>query len=101
MAVCADLKDLGVPIPLITEVILGLGEFLSAYGLAVLAGLIALMWVLIVRRKDPARREQHDRRVLGIRIIGPLLQRIEAARLARTLGTPLNNGVALLQALVI
>ncbi len=94
-------KDLGVPIPLITEVILGLGEFLSAYGLAVLAGLIALVWLLIVRRKDPARRERHDRRVLGIRIIGPLLQRIEAARLARTLGTLLNNGVALLQALVI
>ena len=94
-------KDLGVPIPLITEVILGLGEFLSVYGLAVLAGLIALVWVLVVRRKDPARRERHDRRILGIRIIGPLLQRIEAARLARTLGTLLNNGVALLQALVI
>lgn len=94
-------KDLGVPIPMITEVILGLGEFLSAYGLAVLAGLIALIWLLVLRRKDPARRERHDRRLLGIRIIGPLLQRIEAARLARTLGTLLNNGVALLQALVI
>lgn len=94
-------KDLGVPIPMITEVILGLGEFLSAYGLVVLAGLIASIWLLVLRRKDPARRERHDRRLLGIRIIGPLLQRIEAARLARTLGTLLNNGVALLQALVI
>lgn len=94
-------KDLGVPIPLITEVILGLGEFLSAYGLAVLAGLIALIWLVMLRRKDPVRRERHDRRLLGIRVIGPLLQRIEAARLARTLGTLLNNGVALLQALVI
>ena len=94
-------KDLGVPIPLITEVILNLGEFLSAYGLAVLVGLIALIWGLALRRRDPTRRERHDRRLLGIRIIGPLLQRIEAARLARTLGTLLNNGVALLQALVI
>lgn len=94
-------KDLGVPIPLITEVILGLGEFLSAWGLAVFAGLIALIWLLVLRRKDPARRERHDRRLLGIRVIGPLLQRVEAARLARTLGTLLNNGVALLQALVI
>ena len=94
-------KDLGVPIPLITEVILGMGEFLSAYGLAVFAGLIALIWALVLRRRDPQRRERHDRRLLGTRIIGPLLQRIEAARLARTLGTLLNNGVALLQALVI
>lgn len=94
-------KDLGVPIPMITEVILGLGEFLSAYGLAVFVGLIALIWIMVVRMRDPQRRERHDRRLLGIRIIGPLLQRIEAARLARTLGTLLNNGVALLQALVI
>ena len=94
-------NDLGVPIPLITEVILGLGEFLGAYGLTVLAGLIATVWTLVARLRNPQRREEYDRRLLGIRIIGPLLQRVEAARLARTLGTLLSNGVALLQALVI
>lgn len=94
-------KDLGVPIPLITEVILNLGEFLSAYGLGLFAGLIAMIWGMALRRRDPRRRERHDRRLLGIRIIGPLLQRVEAARLARTLGTLLSNGVPLLQALVI
>ncbi|NAP03565.1 type II secretion system protein GspF [Pseudomonas syringae] len=94
-------KDLGVPIPLITEVILNLGQFLSDYGLAVLAGLIALIWGMAIRMRDPQRRERRDRRLLGIRVIGPLLQRIEAARLTRTLGTLLTNGVALLQALVI
>ncbi|MCF8986473.1 type II secretion system protein GspF [Pseudomonas syringae] len=94
-------KDLGVPIPLITEVILNLGEFLSDYGLAVLAGLIALIWGMAIRMRDPQRRERRDRCLLGIRVIGPLLQRIEAARLTRTLGTLLTNGVALLQALVI
>ncbi|KPW46852.1 proteinral secretion pathway protein GspF [Pseudomonas syringae pv. broussonetiae] len=94
-------KDLGVPIPLITEVILNLGQFLSNYGLAVLAGLIALIWGMAIRMRDSQRRERRDRRILGIRVIGPLLQRIEAARLTRTLGTLLTNGVALLQALVI
>ncbi|MEE4732456.1 type II secretion system inner membrane protein GspF [Pseudomonas alliivorans] len=94
-------KDLGVPIPLITEVILSLGQFLGNYGLAVFAGLIVLIWGLVISMRDPQRRERHDRRVLGIRVIGPLLQRIEAARLTRTLGTLLSNGVALLQALVI
>ncbi|KPY85370.1 type II secretion system inner membrane protein GspF [Pseudomonas syringae pv. tagetis] len=94
-------KDLGVPIPLITEVILNLGQFLSDYGLAVLAGVIALIWGMTIRMRDPQRRERRDRRLLGIRVIGPLLQRIEAARLTRTLGTLLINGVALLQALVI
>eukprot|EP01032_Pedospumella_encystans_P036856 gene36856-41717_t len=42
-----------------------------------------------------------DRRLLGLRVLGPLLQRVEAARLTRTLGTLLSNGVALLPALVI
>ncbi|MCF5698865.1 type II secretion system protein GspF [Pseudomonas syringae] len=94
-------KGLGVPIPLITEVILDLGQFLGDYGLAVLAGIIALIWGMAIRMRDPQRRERRDRRLLGIRVIGPLLQRIEAARLTRTLGTLLTNGVALLQALVI
>ncbi|MBX8528887.1 type II secretion system inner membrane protein GspF [Pseudomonas cichorii] len=94
-------KDLGVPIPLITEVILGLGQFLGDYGLALFAGLIVLAWTMAVRLRDPQRRERRDRRLLGIRVIGPLLQRVEAARLTRTLGTLLSNGVALLQALVI
>ncbi|MGY1954376.1 type II secretion system inner membrane protein GspF [Pseudomonas pergaminensis] len=94
-------QDLGVPIPLITEVILALGAFLGTYGLALLAGLILIGWLWAARLRAPAFREQYDRRLLGIRVIGPLLQRVEAARLTRTLGTLLSNGVALLQALVI
>ncbi|WP_047711286.1 type II secretion system inner membrane protein GspF [Pseudomonas lactis] len=94
-------QDLGVPIPLITQVILGLGEFLGAYGLVVLAGLSISGWGLAARLRDPLRRERYDRHLMGIRVIGPLLQRVQAARLARTLGTLLSNGVALLPALVI
>jgi general secretion pathway protein F len=92
-------RDLGVPIPLITQVILAMGEFLSAWGLVLLGGIVALVWACAIALRNPALRERHDRRLLGLKIIGPLLQRIEAARLARTLGTLLDNGVALLQAL--
>lgn len=94
-------QDLGVPIPLITEVILALGQFLGAYGVWVLGALVAVIWIVAARLRDPLRRQRYDRRLLGIRVIGPLLQRVEAARLTRTLGTLLSNGVALLQALVI
>ena len=94
-------RDLGVPIPLITQVILWLGEFLSAYGLFLLSAIVVLIWGTAILRRDPQRRQRHDRRVLLIKVIGPLLQRVEAARLARTLGTLLSNGVALLQAMTI
>ena len=94
-------RDLGVPIPFITRAILALGEVLSDYGLLILGGIIVLIWGLAWRRRQPLRRERHDRRLLGLKVIGPLTQRLEAARLARTLGTLLSNGVALLQALLI
>ncbi|WP_395606573.1 type II secretion system inner membrane protein GspF [Pseudomonas sp. B22129] len=94
-------QDLGVPIPLITEAVLALGQFLGGYGLALLAALIALAGLVVARLRDPQRREKYHRHLLGIRVFGPLLQRVEAARLTRTLGTLLSNGVALLPALVI
>ena len=94
-------QDLDVPIPLITEVILGLGQFLGAYGLLLLAGSSVALGTLAARLRDPRRRERYDRHLLGLRVLGPLLQRVEAARLTRTLGTLLSNGVALLPALVI
>jgi len=94
-------RDLGVPIPLITQVILNLGEFLSAYGLLLLAAIVLGIWAVAIGRRNPQRRQRHDRRLLFVKVLGPLLQRIEAARLARTLGTLLSNGVALLQAMLI
>lgn len=94
-------QDLGVPVPLITEVILALGQFLGAYGLVLLTAIITASWIVAARLRDPLRRQRYDRRLLSVRVIGPLLQRVEAARLTRTLGTLLSNGVALLPALVI
>ena len=94
-------QDLGVPIPLVTEVILALGQFFNQFGLYVMAVLVT---VAITGRRAlhvPARRLRWDRRLLGWPVLGVLLQRLEAARLARTLGTLLRNGVALLSALKI
>ncbi|WP_213877887.1 type II secretion system inner membrane protein GspF [Pseudomonas sp. dw_358] len=94
-------RDLGVPIPWITQAILALGEFVSAYGLLLLGGSIVAVMGLAAARRNPARRQRHDVRLLHLKVLGPLLQRLEAARLARTLGTLLGNGVSLLQALLI
>jgi general secretion pathway protein F len=94
-------NDLGVPLPLITELILGVGLFLADHWLW-LPALVLLMLVLIPAYwRQPARRLRLHRRVLGLPIIGLLIQRLEAARLARTLGTLLSNGVGLLEALAI
>lgn len=94
-------RDLGVPIPWITQAILALSQALSTYGLWLAGAAAALVAGTGAARRNPLRRQRHHRRLLQLKIIGPLLQRLEAARLARTLGTLLGNGVSLLQALQI
>lgn len=94
-------QDLGVPIPLVTEAILALGQFFNQFGLLVLAVLLGLAMLGYRALQQPGRRLSWDRHLLGWPVLGALLQRLEAARLARTLGTLLHNGVALLSALKI
>ncbi len=68
-------------------------------------GLIALAFLAVFgfRRMlaDPAKRLSWDTRVLELRWVGDLVGKLETARLSRTLGTLLLNGVPLLSALSI
>jgi general secretion pathway protein F len=50
---------------------------------------------------DPASRLKFDAWLLRARVVGPLFSKLETARLARTLGTLLKNGVPLLTAMSI
>jgi general secretion pathway protein F len=94
-------QDMQVPIPLITQVVLALGDLLKAWGW--LLAILAIVGVLFrrARLRDPAVRLAWHAKLLGRRGIGPLLLKIETARIARTLGTLLANGVPLLSALAI
>lgn len=92
-------EGLGVPIPLITQIILDAGVFLGEYGVWLVALVIGAMLLVGARQRRPERRLRLDRRALHLRIIGPLWQLLETARLSRTLGTLLNHGVPLLTAL--
>jgi general secretion pathway protein F len=65
----------------------------------ILAGLLLLAWWLNNRAADPGWRLAMDARLLANRYTGPLVGRLETARLSRTLGTLVGNGVPLLTAL--
>jgi general secretion pathway protein F len=54
-----------------------------------------------MRLREPATRLAWDARLLHLRVAGPLLLKVQTARIARTLGTLLKNGVPLLSALAI
>jgi general secretion pathway protein F len=82
-----------------TQAVLWLSSGLRNGWPLILAGLLLFAWWLNNRIGDPAWRLAMDARMLANRYAGPLIGRLETARLARTLGTLVGNGVPLLTAL--
>jgi len=91
--------DMNVQIPLITRVLMAFGSFLHDWGLLVLAALVIAGLYAGARMRDPAARRAFDARLLRVKVLGPLLLKVDTARLMRTLGSMLKNGVSLLAAL--
>lgn len=89
----------GAELPVVTQVVMSISGFLSAYGLwllllAVIAGLAFWQGMRV-----PAFRREFDRRTLNIPVIGKLLRGLDAARFARTLSTLFAGGAPLLDSL--
>ena len=82
-----------------TQLVLWLSSALRNGWPLIIAALLLLAWWLNKRIGDPAWRLAMDGRMLANRYAGPLIGRLETARLSRTLGTLVGNGVPLLTAL--
>lgn len=93
--------DMGVELPLITRVVVGVGSTLQNFWWLIIA--IVVFSVSWVRRRlaDPPARLKIDERLLRMRIVGDVIRKLETARLSRTLGTLLKNGVPLLGGLTV
>lgn len=91
----------GKALPLVTEAVLGAGAFMRAYWWAIILGGVASLYLFLKRLESPAARLAWDRRVLRFPVVGDLAAKVETARLSRTLGTLLRNGVSLVNALSI
>ncbi len=93
--------DFGGELPLLTRIVVGVGDVLQAFWWGLL--LIVLGVSVWFRRQlaQPESRRRWDGRFLATRWLGDVIAKIETARLARTTGTLLINGVPLLSALSI
>lgn len=92
-------RDMNVELPLITQIVLFVGIGLRDWWWLLVGLVIGGIYLLRRQLSDPARRLKFDAWILTARIVGPLFSKLETARLARTLGTLLKNGVPLLTAL--
>ncbi|MDP3814279.1 type II secretion system F family protein [Pseudomonas sp.] len=91
--------DMGASLPLSTSIVIGIAETLRSYGVAFLLLLIAAIWLWRRLLRLAEYRQAWDALQLRLPLFGGLLQRIETARFTRSLGTLLQGGVPLLQAL--
>lgn len=91
--------SLEAELPWFSRVVLGLGEFVRDWWIVLLAiPVLALLW-LGRKRREPAFMLKFDDWLLRRKLAGTLVAKLDTARLARTLGTLLRNGVPLLSAL--
>lgn len=92
-------ENLDADLPVLTTVVLFLGKLMQSFWwLMLLLPVLAAVW-FERKRREPVFRARFHEWILRQRIVGPLVAKIETARLARTLGTLLRNGVPLLTAL--
>lgn len=92
-------ESLDAQLPWFSRLVLGVGMFVRDWWIAILAvPLLLVLWLERLRR-DPAVMRRFDGWLLQRKLAGPLVAKLETARLARTLGTLLRNGVPLLSAL--
>jgi general secretion pathway protein F len=92
-------ESLDAELPLFSRLVLGLGLFVADWWIVLVVVPALAAWWLDRKRRDPAVRERLDDWLLRQKIAGPLIAKLETARLARTLGTLVRNGVPLMSAL--
>lgn len=92
-------ESLDVELPWFTQWVLQVGLLVRDGWIFFIVVPAVLAWLLERKARQPAFRLALDGWLLRRKGIGTLLGKLEAARLARTLGTLLRNGVPLLAAL--
>ncbi|UHQ19965.1 type II secretion system F family protein [Lysobacter sp. KIS68-7] len=92
-------ESLDATLPIFTRIVLGIGLFVRDWWIVLVAIPALAVWWFDRKRRDPEFRVKFDEWLLRQKFVGPLVARLETARLARTLGTLLRNGVPLLTAL--
>lgn len=91
--------ELGQAVPLSTRVLLAVSALLRSYWW--ILGVLGIGLYLLFRRyvQTPGGRITLDRLKLRLPMVGDLVQKIEVARFTRTLGTMINSGVPIMDAL--
>ena len=84
-------------LPLITRIMIGLSGFIRQFLWLIILLLIGGYYGFQKWKKSASGREQWDRWILRIPLLGGLIQKLAIARFARTLSTLLTSGIPVLK----
>ena len=94
-------ESAGKALPVSTQIVVGLANWLKSYWWALLAGIVTVSSYMKFQLADPIRKKVWDGRFLKLPLAGTIITNKETANISRTLGTLLGNGVSILAALTI
>ncbi len=97
--VVAVFENHNAQLPLMTRVLIGTSDFLRQWGIWLLVGIVALVFLFMRRMKDPAFRSRFGSFQLRLPIVGRMVRGFNAARFTRTLSILTASAVPVLEAL--
>jgi type II secretory pathway component PulF len=95
----AMFAGLGGQLPLLTRIIIGVSHWVRSYGIYMAIGAIVIGFLVRNWVASETGRRKWEGFVLRVPVLGALLSQFAMARFCRMLGTLLNAGVPLVQAL--
>lgn len=92
-------EQFGTQLPAYTRVMLAISKALTQYGLFIGIGMVAIVVALVRYHKTKAGKKVFDTIALKTPILGPIVRKVNIARFARTFGSLMSSGIAVLDAL--
>ncbi|HCT99336.1 MAG TPA: general secretion pathway protein GspF [Methylococcaceae bacterium] len=91
----------GKALPLSTQIVINLADWLGRYWWAVIGGMVGVGAYFNVQLSQKSTKQVWDGRFLALPLVGEMILNKEIANVTRTLGTLLGNGVSILPAFLI
>jgi len=93
------LIDMNVPLPITTQIIIGISSFMAKYPLFIFVFLILAFFSIYKILKIPAVKEKIDKLLLKLPITSKIVKEVNIARFARILSSLLSSGVPIIQSI--
>lgn len=91
----------GEPLPWLTQVVVGIGKFMSEQALIMVGGIVVLVILIKIILKIPFLRFYIDWAKYNMPLFGPIVSKSAISKFGRTLGTLMGSGVPVLNSLTI